>query len=56
MAARDASQPFDFGMKFPGKADDLIRQEVVIKLNIKAAPGKVEFSSLNIPLQTVAAN
>jgi polyisoprenoid-binding protein YceI len=27
---------FDFGIKFPGKADDLIRDEVVIKLDLKA--------------------
>ncbi len=26
---------FDFGIKYPGKADDLIRDEVVIKLEIK---------------------
>lgn len=29
---------FDFEIKFPGKADDLIRDEVVIKLNITAKP------------------
>jgi polyisoprenoid-binding protein YceI len=29
---------FDFEMKYPGRADDLIRKEVVIKLNLKAAP------------------
>ena len=27
---------YDFEMKYPGKADDLIRKEVVIKLNLKA--------------------
>jgi polyisoprenoid-binding protein YceI len=27
---------FDFGIKFPGKANDLIRDEVVIKLDLKA--------------------
>ncbi len=27
---------FDFGIKYPGKPDDLIRKEVVIKLDIKA--------------------
>lgn len=37
---------FDFDMKYPGKADDLIRQEVVLKLNIKAAPGQADFSSV----------
>jgi polyisoprenoid-binding protein YceI len=29
---------FDFEMKYPGKADDLIRKEVVLKLDVKAAP------------------
>ena len=28
---------FDFDVKFAGKADDLIRKEVVLKLNVKAA-------------------
>jgi polyisoprenoid-binding protein YceI len=27
---------FDFGIKYPGKANDLIRDEVVIKLDMKA--------------------
>jgi polyisoprenoid-binding protein YceI len=30
---------FDFGIKFPGKADDLIRDEVVIQLNVLAKAG-----------------
>jgi polyisoprenoid-binding protein YceI len=29
---------FDFGMKYPGKVDDLIRQEVVLRLKVKASP------------------
>ena len=37
---------FDFDMKYPGKADDLIRKEVVLKLNLKAAPGKADFTTL----------
>jgi polyisoprenoid-binding protein YceI len=28
----------DFGIKYPGKADDLIREEVVIKLDLKPTP------------------
>jgi polyisoprenoid-binding protein YceI len=36
---------FDFSMKYPGKADDLVRKEVVIKLDIKAAPGRAELKS-----------
>jgi polyisoprenoid-binding protein YceI len=37
---------FDFEMRYPGKADDLIRKEVVLKLKVKAAPGKADFGSL----------
>ena len=29
---------FDFEMKYPGQADNLIRKEVVMKLNVKATP------------------
>lgn len=29
---------FDFGIKYPGKQDDLIREEVVIKFDLKATP------------------
>jgi polyisoprenoid-binding protein YceI len=29
---------FDFEMKYPGKADDLIRKEVVLKIDVKATP------------------
>jgi polyisoprenoid-binding protein YceI len=39
---------FDFNMKYPGKADDLIRKEVVIKLDIKAAPGRAELKSASM--------
>lgn len=46
---------FDFDMKYPGKADDLIRQEVVLKLKLKASPGKADFQSLEKPAQTAAA-
>ena len=37
---------FDFDIKYAGKADDLIRKEVVIKLNLKAIPGRAEFPKL----------
>lgn len=30
---------FDFGIVYPGKADDLIRDEVVVKLDLTAGPG-----------------
>jgi polyisoprenoid-binding protein YceI len=34
---------FDFDMKYAGKADDLIRKEVVLRLKVDAKPGKAEF-------------
>jgi len=37
---------FDFDMKYAGKADNLIRKEVVIKLDVKAAPGAADFKTL----------
>ena len=46
---------FDFEMKYPGKADDLIRKEVVLNLNIKATPGKADFQSVGQPAQTASA-
>jgi polyisoprenoid-binding protein YceI len=33
---------FDFDVKYAGKADDLIRKEVVLKLKIKATPGSAK--------------
>lgn len=36
---------FDFEIKYPGRANDLIRKEVVIRLNIKALPGKAAFTA-----------
>jgi polyisoprenoid-binding protein YceI len=32
----------DFDIKYPGKAEDLIRQEVVLRLKVDAKPGKAE--------------
>ena len=37
---------FDFEIKYPGKANDLIRKEVVMQLKIKASPGKPTLASL----------
>jgi len=37
-AAEFAIERFEYEMKFEGKADDLIRDDVVIKLNVVAAP------------------
>lgn len=36
---------FDFKMEYAGKADDLIRKEVVLKFDVKAKPGRAEFSA-----------
>jgi polyisoprenoid-binding protein YceI len=43
LAAQFFINRFDFGMKYLGKADDLIRKEVVLKINVKAAPGKASW-------------
>lgn len=37
---------FDFAIKYPGKANDLIRKEVVIRMNMKATPGKSALAHL----------
>ena len=37
---------FDFEIRFPGKANDLIRKEVVLKLEVKSAPGRADFAAL----------
>jgi hypothetical protein len=42
-------------MRYAGKADDLIRKEVVLNLKIKATPGKADIESLGKPAQTAAA-
>jgi len=55
VTARFFLDRFDFQMKYPGKADDLIRKEVVLTLNIKATPGKADFQSIGQPPQTAAA-
>ena len=46
---------FDFDIKYAGKADDLIRKEVVLKLSVTAKPGKADFNALGKPAQTAAA-
>jgi polyisoprenoid-binding protein YceI len=51
VSAEFALNRFDFEIKYPGKADDLIRKEVVLKLNINAAPGRANFA----PVETAAA-
>jgi len=40
LKAEFAINRFDFGIRYPGKPDDLIRKEVVLKLNVKAPVGQ----------------
>ena len=44
----------DFGIKYPGMPNDLIRKEVVLRLNIKATPGHADFKTLEQAAQTAA--
>lgn len=37
---------FDFGIQYPGKANDLVRKEVVLRLAVKATPGKADFAAI----------
>jgi len=39
---------FDFEVKYPGKANDLIRKEVVIRLKVKGTPGKANAVAANL--------
>ncbi len=54
LSADFAINRFDFEIKYPGKANDLIRKEVVLKLKIKAAPGRADFKSIEPPKQASA--
>ncbi len=38
MLASFAIKRFDFGIVYPGKTDDLIRDEVAITLDLKSSP------------------
>jgi hypothetical protein len=42
-------------MKYSGKADDLIRKEVVLKLNVKATPGKADFEAMKPAAETASS-
>jgi polyisoprenoid-binding protein YceI len=46
---------FDFDIKYPGKANDLIREEVVLKLKVTAEPGRANFDPIEKSAK-VAAN
>jgi len=45
----------DFDIKYPGMANDLIRKEVVLRLNVKSAPGRADFKALEQAAQVGAA-
>jgi len=51
LTANFAINRFDFEIKYPGKANDLIRKEVVLKLKVKAAPGRADFKSIEVQKQ-----
>ncbi len=55
LTADFAINRFDFEIKYPGKANDLIRKEVVLKLKIKAAPGRADFKSIEVQKQVGTA-
>ena len=37
---------FDFDVKYKGMADDLVRDEVILRLKVKATPGSADFSAI----------
>lgn len=43
--AEFAIQRFDFGIEFPGRADDLIRDGVAIRLDVSASPGRADMDA-----------
>lgn len=55
VTAEFAINRLDFEIKYPGMVNDLIRKEVVLKLNVKAAPGRADFASVEKAAQTGAA-
>lgn len=56
VSAEFALNRFDFEIKHPGMANDLIRKDVVLKLNVKATPGNADFKSVEQAAQTGAAS
>lgn len=47
---------FDFDIKYPGKSDDLIRKEVVIKLDLVGEPGQADFDSVQAAANAAMAS
>ena len=56
LAAEFFLNRLDFGIKYPGKANDLIRKEVVLKLNINATPGRAGFAAVEPAAQAGTAS
>jgi len=46
---------FDFDIKYEGRSNDLVRKEVVLKLNVKAVPGRADFAAVEKAAQAGAA-
>jgi hypothetical protein len=55
VTARFAINRSDFEIKYPGMANDLIREQVVLMLNVKSSPGRAEFAALDQAAQAGAA-
>jgi len=55
VTARFAINRSDFDIKYPGMANDLIREQVVLLLNVKSSPGRAEFAALEQAAQAAAA-
>ena len=45
----------DFDIKYPGMANDLIREKVILRLNVKSTPGRAEFAALDQAAQSGAS-
>jgi len=54
VTARFAINRSDFEIKYPGMANDLIREQVVLLLNVKSSPGRAEFAALEQAAQAGA--
>jgi polyisoprenoid-binding protein YceI len=46
LTAKFSINRMDFNIKYPGRADDLIREDVVLDFNIKATPGRADFQAV----------
>ncbi|MBI2947764.1 MAG: YceI family protein [Verrucomicrobia bacterium] len=55
VTAEFAINRFDFEIKYPGRANDLIRKEVVLKLNVQATSGRADLKSIEQAAQTSSA-